>query len=189
MKSINNKRRYGIWIFVFAFLFSVGFAAGGFVQKSDRISGTIATYTFNLVDSRLSHEALAIFTDSVLPYFVILVVICFFAVTRAGLLLNSCIVLCLGLGDGALVSAIACDSGFSGMGFSLIVLLPGMIASGCAIIMLAARLTELSSDGDRRLWFCRKQGLASLFIYIFVIIFSGGLDVTFSVIYKAVAPV
>ncbi len=184
MNNIEKKRR-SLWLFIFALIFVVGFTTGAIVQKNERINTAITNFTFDAVKARSSGDVTDIFLDSLFAYSAAVFIVCFFGINRTGTFLNVVFVFFLGLGKGALASNLVCDSGLHGLGFFAIVFLPGMTAATSALLLSASVSAVLCFEKEK-IKLGRKR-IFALLIYIFISIFSAGLDAVFSALYKASA--
>ena len=184
MRSKNAARV--IRLILFAAVFTAGFVAGSLVQRNDSIRNVIADYASDVVSLRIDGDALTVFIESAVSYLSVLLALILFGNGRLGTFLNCIVILWMGMGKGALLSSLAGDSGSHGILFSVLVLLPGMIAAVCAVLMFASR-TRSCSDSHRQNIRSFGRNAAAVLMYFFVLIFSAGLDVTFAEIYKAIS--
>lgn len=183
----NVKSRRSLWLILFLLIFAVGFTVGAAVQKGERINTAITGYAENTVNVRISGDAAAVFLDSLISYLIVLITVCFLGINKSGAFLNAVFILFFGLGKGALISNLVCDSGIHGLSFSVFVLLPGMTAVTSAVLLLASLSADLCFAKNKKQTKLGKQRLSALFIYTFITIFSAGLDAVFSVLYKVLA--
>ncbi len=180
MNNKDNVRRC-FWLFFFSVVFIAGFIAGAIIQNSERINGIISDHASDVVLLRLENNAVSIFADTVVSYLILTVSVCLIGLSKSGVLLNVCLILCMGMGKGALISNLVCDSGSRGLGFSVFALLPGMITAVCSVLIFASGISSLSNTQQHF-----RQILKMLLICIFTVVFSAGLDVTFAKLYKVI---
>lgn len=162
------------------FVFTAGFVIGAFFQNSESIRDIIFDYSCDVVQTRIHADSVSVFLDSFLLNFCVLVIICFVSVSQAGAIIKHFIFLCYGIGFGALISSLVCDSGVHGLGLSIMILLPGFITSVCAMLIFSASFPVQTENKSS---FIRKCTV--FFTYVFLIAFSAGIDVVSAVLYKA----
>ncbi len=177
--NIENKSVFKVRFFVFSFIFILGFVFGSFFQRYEQVDSAINEYVYTIIAERVSGDAVSVFINSFLVNFIFLVVICIFYFSHIGIFFNLLLFLCLGIGKGALITNLICNSGIYGLGFSALTLLPGLITSVGAFLLFSAYAVDFS-----KLKYSFKKKICSVAVCLFWILFSAGLDVTSAEIYK-----
>lgn len=179
MKDKHRK----ILIIFFSAVFIFGFVLGSLIQKNDRVNKVISNFSLNLINIRTGGDALRIFLSSLLVNLAVLFLILAFNRSRICIVFNTFVLLINGIGKGAIVSNIVYMYGTYGLVVSTVILLPGMVTATCAAILLAAQSVGFGTSRTNQV--CFKQRFYTLLIYIILIFFSAGLDVSFAKLYKA----
>ncbi len=175
MNSKSNKLCIAIYVIAFV----SGFVFGSLIQRNDDVRQLITQYAVVCINHRLNADGTSLFLSSFLANIVFLILILFINSFRIGPFLNFFLVLFYGLGKGALISNLVCDSGVYGLCHSAIILFPGMIlASGTILFLSVFCFKDIKSQKG----ILYKLKLIASFI--FMLIFSAGLDVTSAELYK-----
>lgn len=142
-------RRYGITL-LFVFLLVFGLTLGALYARSaqsETLNSLDLLFTTNL-DARLSQSALGTFCACFASDFIFLISIYFFGSAPWGLPFELFTVLFKGFGVGVTAAFLFISHGLSGVGFYLLILLPGTFMF-CAVLV---RFSAYAFDFSRRMF-------------------------------------
>ena len=134
----TTDRRFKILFTALIFVFSSGLIIGAIFQKSGNISPLISDYSESIIRTRINACAISLFKDSLILNISIMAIICVVGVSQIGRFFDLFIVLCYGIGYGAVLSNLTCDSGVHGLVASLLMFVPGCITSVISILYFSA---------------------------------------------------
>ena len=179
MKNISFSRKHKFKSAIFTFAIISGFVSGCLVNFNNRIFSYIPDFSDELMARKTACNLLSLFFDSFLSNLIYFLLIYFFSFFKIGFLFIFLLLIIYGFENGILISCVFSSHCIDDLLFIVISVLPGVIFFACSLIYSASG--RICSKGVNT---CRLSEVKKSLIYIFLIIFTAGLDVTFTALYK-----